>query len=692
MNRKFIVTALLLGLAVLAGLQTAAAQVKIKDLPPTYRKWLEEEVVYIISPKEKAVFLQLSNDRERDLFIEAFWKARNPDPSSPTNPVKDEHYRRIQYANLWFGRGLKAGGWRSDMGRIYIILGEPKTIDRFENERDVYPIIIWFYEGLDNLGLPNAFNVVFFKKNGGGDYELYSPVRDGPQQLLTFYNGDMTNYQTAYQELLSRQQYEIADVSLTLIPNEYVMGITPPLTSDILIGQQIPRAAYEQVQSAYAEKLLKYRDIIEVEYTANYISSEALVKVFRDASGQAFVHYLIEPSKLSLEESQGSYRTVLNVNGIISDSKGNTVYQFDRELPVEFNSNQFAKIKDRLFSFQDTFPLIEGNYKLSILWKNTLSKEFTSVEASLVVPPAPSLTMSSPLLANRVVRSPELAKTSKPFTVAGMQLLASPRNDFATQDTMSVYCELDGLTEALRQNGSLALTITREGKEVRSVVKALRDYADPAHIVEEFPLADLAPAYYEVQTALLDGNKTEVISDRSPFYITPKPAVPRAWIMYPTQPAPGDPQFSAILAMQYLGAQDLGKAKTIMEQAYQKRPASPELALDYCRVLFASKDMEGVMRVAQPFYKLQKYEFAQFLGEAAQALGRYGEAVGYYKDFLVSQGTNINVLNAIGECYVKIGDIPQALTAWKKSLELAPKQDGLRAKIAELEKKVPVRK
>jgi len=151
--------------------------------------------------RKKTVFLQLANDREREMFITAFWKARDKDTNTPENEFKDEHYRRIDYANKNFGRGLKAGGWRSDMGRIYITLGEPKTIERYENENDVYPMIIWFYQGLTSEGLPNAFNVVFFKKDNAGDYILYSPIRDGPQKLMPFYHGDMTNPVQAWGEL-----------------------------------------------------------------------------------------------------------------------------------------------------------------------------------------------------------------------------------------------------------------------------------------------------------------------------------------------------------------------------------------------------------------------------------------------------------------------------------------------------------
>ena len=79
-----------------------------KDLPPQYRKWLEEEVVYIITPKERGVFLQLDTDRDREVFIAAFWRQRDPTPGTDKNEFRVEHYRRIAYANNWFGRDSPA--------------------------------------------------------------------------------------------------------------------------------------------------------------------------------------------------------------------------------------------------------------------------------------------------------------------------------------------------------------------------------------------------------------------------------------------------------------------------------------------------------------------------------------------------------------------------------------------------------
>jgi len=681
-------TIALLGVLMLAALPAAAQKVAVKDLPERYRAWIEEEVPYIISPKEKAVFLRLANDREREMFVTAFWKARDEDPTTPENKFKDEHYRRIQYSNLWFGRGLKAGGWRSDMGRVYITLGEPKTIERYENEADVYPMIVWFYQGNMGGGMPNSFYVVFFKKDGGGDYILYSPVRDGPQKLMPFYNGDMTNYLQAWGELRQRNA-TLADLSMSLIPGEYVQGMNPTPASDILISQKIPRVGYESVKDSYAEKLLKYKDIVEVEYTANYIENDALIQVTRDAAGRAFVHYLIEPSRLSIERIEGLYRTVFDVNGIVSDADGRTIYQFDRKIPLELNEEQFAKVRDRKVSLQDSFPLIEGDYKISLLWKNTISKEFTSVEAALKIPPARTLTLSAPVLANRVVRNPAFAGQVKPFTVGDTQLVASPRNDFTVENTLTLFCELGGLTEALKAGGSLSVTMIRNDQVVAAVSKSLAGAGDPFRVIEDFPLANFPPDYYTAQVDLLDASKTAVLTSKASFYVTANTALPRAWIMYAPLPAASDPSYADIRGMQYFQTGDLAKARPLIEEAVRRAPNSAAYALDLCRILYEAKDNEGLHAVALPFYRDKKnYEFAQYLGESAQALGRYAEAAAFYKDYLTYSGTNLNVLNAIGDCYVKTGDLAGAITAWKKSLELNPSQPELAKKLADIQGKI----
>ena len=688
MRLKSIAILVVVVAAALAALPAAVQKTAVKDLAPKFRAWLEEDVVYIISPKEKDVFLQLTNDREREMFITAFWKARDEDPSTPENKVKDEHYRRIEYANKNFGRGLKAGGWRSDMGRIYITLGEPKTIDKYENDSNVYPMIVWFYSGIMGAGLPNSFNVVFFKKDAAGDYILYSPIRDGPQKLMPFYNGDMTNYLQAWGELRQRDA-TLADLSMSLIPGEYVEGMTPTPSSDILLFSKIPKKGYDSVKDGYAEKLLRYKDIVEVEYTANYIESDALVQVTRDPAGRAFVHYLIEPSRLSIERYEGLYRTTFDVNGIVSDSSGKTIYQFDRRIPLELDGEQFAKIRDRLVSYQDAFPIIEGDYKVSLLWKNTASKEFTSVEAALKIPPARSLTLSAPILANRVIHNPAFAGQIKPFTIGETQLVASPRNDFTVQDTLTLFCEVGGLSGELKAKGSLSITLTRNDQVVAAVSKPLADAPEPFRVLEDFPLANFPPDYYQANVEVLDAAKTAVLSSKASFYITLNTSLPRSWIMYAPLPPASDPSYVNIRGMQYFHAGDITKARPLLEEASRRSPDSAPFALDLCMVLFELKDYDGIRNLATPFYRDKKnYEFAQYLGESSQALGRYGEAIGFYRDYLTYFGTNLIVLNAIGDCYVQTGDLAGAITVWRKSLELNPNQAELKQKLAAIQDKI----
>lgn len=174
-------SAFVIGLAfVWTGL--ALGRLKPKDLSPRYKQWLVEEVVYIITPKEKEVFLQLQSNSERDLFIQAFWKQRDPTIGTEKNEFQDEHYRRFNYVNRRYRYSGKPG-WKTDRGKVYILLGEPNNIQPFAAGAH-YPAELWAYQGLNLHSLPSAFSILFFQKGRIGDYILYVPGMMGPQDLL----------------------------------------------------------------------------------------------------------------------------------------------------------------------------------------------------------------------------------------------------------------------------------------------------------------------------------------------------------------------------------------------------------------------------------------------------------------------------------------------------------------------------
>src|SRR3984893_3454015 len=152
-----------------------------KELNPQYKKWLDEDVIYIISPEERSAFVHLQTNEEREQFIEAFWQRRNPDPDSPENTFKEEHYRRIAYTNEHYASGIP--GWKSDRGRIYIMWGPPDEIDshpsggsydRPSNEgggsTSTFPFEDWRYRYLEGMG--ENVELEFVDPTSTGEYHL----------------------------------------------------------------------------------------------------------------------------------------------------------------------------------------------------------------------------------------------------------------------------------------------------------------------------------------------------------------------------------------------------------------------------------------------------------------------------------------------------------------------------------------
>jgi GWxTD domain-containing protein len=161
---------------------------KTKEMPKVYRKWLDEDVFWIIGPEERAAFLKLSDNEERDQFVEQFWSQRNPTPGAATNPFKQEHYRRIAYSNMHF-QSQSLPGWRTDRGGVYILHGRPDEIEQHPNggtyqrpealggpRSESYPFEVWRYHYLEGIG--KDIELEFGDPCRCGEYKLIEDFRD----------------------------------------------------------------------------------------------------------------------------------------------------------------------------------------------------------------------------------------------------------------------------------------------------------------------------------------------------------------------------------------------------------------------------------------------------------------------------------------------------------------------------------
>lgn len=658
-------------------------------LPERYKKWLEEDVVYLITPLEKEVFLKLQTDRERDIFIEAFWKNRDPNPASSENEFKTEHYRRISYANRYFGRSAPLPGWKTDRGRIYIILGEPNDIQRFEVSGEVYPCEIWFYQGKTDLGLPPGFNLVFFQREGVGDYRLYSPTRDGPQALMPTYRGDPKDYAAAYQKL-SKLEPSVAQASMSLIPGDDSASLgRPSLASDLLV-QKVEVSPQKQVKDKYAQKFLQYKDLVEVEYTANYIDSEALVKVIKDPAGLYFVHFAIEPGRLSVNQYEDKYSTTLRVNGSVLNQESKTIYQFERVISLDFDREKMLTISHQPLNIHDMFPLIPGTYRLSILVKNEASKEFTTLEQNIAVPQDETAArMSSLILGYHVTRTEDKEGRLKPFRLGSFQVYAQPNRVFLKKDLLAVAFQMTNLTSVEKAKGEVDFKFFKEDQEFRSFSRKVSEYPELPNCLEEFSLAEFSPAHYKIQASLLV-NGHEVLSGRDEFDVTYQEQMARPWVSSRSLPNPDDPIYDYLVGSQFFNGGKMEEAQQNLEKAYQKKPDSMEIALSLAQVDMARAENAKVEALLLPFFSQAqppKYELFIALGKAYQSLGQLSKAVDVYDKAISHYGINLNLLNNLGECYFRLGNAKEALRAWEKSLEINPNQPQVKKYVEALKEK-----
>jgi len=676
-------------LALCLALSAAAAQ--RTKLPEPYAKWLEEEVVAIISPAEREVFLKLQNDRERDLFIEAFWKQRDPTPGSPTNEFKDEHARRLAHADRVLGRETIRPGRRTDRGRMYIILGEPQEVQRFEGRSGVYDTEVWFYQGKTEQGLPPGFNLLFFKPGGHGEYRLYSPSGDGPQALLAGYLGGAGDYQAAYRKLREIEP-SLASLSLSLVPGEEGAAYgRPSMSSDLLI-QRVEASPARSVSSQYARKFLEYKDLVEVEYTANYIASDSLIKVFRGPMGLYFVHYAVEPSRLSVNRYGDGYYTTLKVNGRVTAMDGRLVYQYDKSVSLEMTEEQMRGASRAPFSYQDLFPLVAGDYRLSVLIKNEVSKEFTSVEQAVRVPPGgPDLQLTQPLLGYRTARLEPGQRSMKAFRLGSVQVYCQPNRVFARTDTLAVAFQVNNLTDELMREGEVRIELSKDDQPVRDIRRQAADIEGFPDVLEEVPLADLPPAHYKVRVSFRHRG-AEVVGAAEEFDLTFAEVVVRPWFSSHVLPAAGDPVYSEVVGAQLFHLGRFAEARVFLERAFAGKPGSPETAIGLGRVYLALDEPASALKVVVPFLsraEAAKYELYLLAGEAYRRTGSYAEAAEVLDRAVSHYGVNAVLLNAIGDSYAGMGDRDQALAAYERSLELSADQPEIRKRVEALKKKRP---
>ncbi|MGA3130292.1 MAG: GWxTD domain-containing protein [Terracidiphilus sp.] len=402
----------------------AHAADRSKDLPPHYRHWLNEEVNYIIDSNERKQFLSLTTDVQRDSFIAAFWKVRNPDPNSETNTYKDEHYRRLAYANEHFGSVVVQDGWRSDRGRIYIVLGPPKQIEPYPAARNVRPMEIWFYQS-PSRALPPYFNLIFFKKSIGEPYTLYSPNSDGPAHLVSTLEA-LNDQKRSLDTLRKSLGDEVATTAVDLIPGEQVNldQYEPSMSSDLLLSmiEGLPDNPLTQEEL----NLNRMREHVTISLLIGGQDATISYCVYRDAQGRQTLNYLMrtilpDPGIVG-KRAEGGYYYDLTLRTTVTTADNKPVYEQEDAITGDLTPEQSEIAKKKDFAAEARVPLAQGKYTIIATLTNNVDHVATKQHASVIVPAisGESVAFSSPL----AYTAPVAVKDPRgvlPFSISGLR-------------------------------------------------------------------------------------------------------------------------------------------------------------------------------------------------------------------------------------------------------------------------------
>jgi GWxTD domain-containing protein len=356
------------------------------ELSKTYKKWLNEDVVWIITDEERAAFKQLSNDEERDNFIEAFWQRRDPTPDTEENEYKEEHYRRIAYANEHFAAGIP--GWKSDRGRIYIMYGPADEIDSHPSggtyerpmeegggETSTYPFEDWRYRYLEGIG--QEVIIEFVDTCMCGDYHM-TLDRSEKDALLYTPNAGLTLY----------EQMGMASKAQRFSGGGLEKLGTGPMGSD-LQTKEFDRL--EQFAKLQAPPPVKYKDLEEIVNTkiiTNLMPFDVRTDFVKVTGDTVLVPITVQLKyrDITFANKDGVQRGTVNIFMRVSTLTGRIVQTQEEPVQVDVPAELLPRTAENSAVYWKALPLRPGRYKVDIAVKDVNGDRKGLWSRGIVVP------------------------------------------------------------------------------------------------------------------------------------------------------------------------------------------------------------------------------------------------------------------------------------------------------------------
>ena len=501
-----------------------------RELQGPWKKWLNEDVVYIITEEEKRAFKQLKTDEERQQFVEAFWLRRDPTPDTEENEYKEEHYRRIAYSNDHYASGIP--GWKTDRGMIYIKYGAPDEVDSHPSggsyerpieegggETSTYPFEDWRYRYIDGVGT----NVIieFVDQTMSGEYHISLDPEEKDALLYVPGAGLTMSEQMGMAD--KTQRFQRTDGTHLGTGNQ-------PLPESM---NEFTRL--EQYANLMKAPTIKFKDldaVVNSNIRYNTLPMQVRVDYIRvtDATVYANVSVQFKNSDLNYATKDKISKATVNIYGRITTLTRKSVNWFEDTVSAEVPAEMLQQAMNGSQIYSKRVPLAPGTYRLNVVAKDTVGNTVNNYEQALVVPhyDEEQLGSSSVILADELERVPTNSIGSGQFVIRSSKVRPRINDTFKQAETMGIYTEFYNLgmdQKTKKPEGTIEYDVVNaDNKTVLTQTEQITAIPNASAFLvtveKKLPLKSLAPGKYTLKLRVTDKLKNQSLSPSTPFTVT----------------------------------------------------------------------------------------------------------------------------------------------------------------------------
>lgn len=499
----------------------------LEDAGKALKRWVDEDVTYIITGEERQTWKRLTKDEERESFIENFWLRRDPTPDTIDNEYKDEHFEKIAYANEHYASGIP--GWKTDRGRIYIMYGKPDeveshpsggTYDRPIEEgggtTSTFPFEIWRYRYIEGIG--NEVLLEFVDPSMSGEYRM--TIDPSEKDALLHVPGAGLTWNEMFYGIDKAERL-----------NRDGASIGNPLGNTSRVN---PFDRLQLMADIFKPPAIKYKDLEAVITTR--LSFNVLPFNFRTDFVRVTEETVLTPVTISLnnkdlafQEQDGVHTATGNVLIKITGINGRVAGVAEDSVSVQIPDSLFKASLDGVRVYQKIMSLRPGLYKMDVVIKDINSGNVGVVNTRLQVPRIPDeqLQLSSLILADLVEALPPSQVGSGPFILAGNKVRPSVNTQFvrSRDKELKMWFQIYNLKidEATKKpSATVEMVFTKNNQEVKKIVEQATELANAASqmtIVKSLPLSDFEPGQYSVQVKVTDNLTKDVTASKDNFTV-----------------------------------------------------------------------------------------------------------------------------------------------------------------------------